>query len=74
MGYYIDRTTSGVLPTTGKANFLIRHGGIQIPQPKQWVENLVCVVENGMFDAAGYMYSQSEMDQFADPRDTRRKT
>lgn len=74
MGYYIDRTSSCILPATGKANKLIALGGKQIPQPKLWIENLVCVVENGMFDAAGYIYSQRELDQFADPSDYRPKT
>jgi len=74
MGYYINHTSYGeALPARGKADQLIALGGQKIPQPKKWVENLVCVVENGPFDAAGYIFSQRELEDFSYPDDNRRK-
>lgn len=74
MGYYINQLSDGKnLPSSGKAMCLIEDGGKEITEPKTLVENLVCVVENPWFDAAAYIYSQRELEEFADPRDNRRK-
>ena len=73
MGKYINNMKDGSsLPARGKANALIAAGAKvtnAVFQP-----NLVCVVENGPFDAAAFMYSQKEMEEFNDPNDFRPKT
>lgn len=75
MGYYIQG------PTSGKAKHIVENfGGQIIPQPKDFSiipqeKALICVVNNnGLFDAAGYCYSQSEFSAFNDPSDNRPKT
>lgn len=78
MGYYINSTPAGTLPNVGKAQFLLKNvpGTQQVPAPKResdFVENLVCVVNNGMFEAAGYCFSVSEMIAFSQPSDSRPK-
>lgn len=73
MGYYINIDSKGnFLPARGKALALIADGAIEVERDK-FVENLVCVVSNGPFDAAGYVFSESELAHFTDPRDTRYK-
>lgn len=75
MGFYIEKTTKGErLPTVGKAQALVAAGDATLlpEQPKQFVENLVCVVANGFFDGAGYCYSPEEFARFARP-DNRHK-
>lgn len=62
MGYYINAPD---IPSTGKASALIsKYGAVRIDPPLEWKEGIVCVVENGMFDAAAYCFSQAEMDEF----------
>jgi hypothetical protein len=73
MGYYINEINGESLPATGKAQFLIKNGATRVTD-LVFQENLVCVVENLMFDAAGYAFSKNEMDAFNDPNDYRRKT
>jgi len=74
MGFYINQNSKGVLlPPINKADYLILDGGKEIPQPKEWIENLVCVVENGMFDAAGYVYSKQEFEDWTYKEDNRPK-
>ncbi len=73
MGYYINKINNKTLPPNGKANFLLREGAKIAPTPITFQENLVCVVENFHFDAAGYAYSKEEMDVFLKP-DGRNKT
>ena len=75
MGYYINKNASGVsLPATGKAKVLLADEGAKATDGRTFEPNLVCVVGNGPFDAAGYCYSQDEFDAFAEPQDTRKKT
>ena len=76
MGYYIDNDSSGaVLPRFDKAEHLIQYeGAIVLENPTEFVEGMVCVVENGMFDAAAYAYSESEFKCFYDLADVRKKT
>ena len=75
MGYYINENSNGAgLPPNNKADYLILDGAVEIPKPDKWVPNLVCVLHNGIFDAAGYAYNESEFRVFADPRDERPKT
>jgi hypothetical protein len=69
MGYYINYLPDGTpLPMKGKAAAIYNGvpGAIAINKPTEWVENLVCVVENGPFDAAGYAHSPEEMEVFKD--------
>jgi hypothetical protein len=73
MGYYINIVNNVILPAKEKAKFLIDNANAQIiPMPTHFQENLVCVVENTMFDAAGYAYNEKEMLEFLSP-DMRRK-
>ena len=75
MGYYIDQNSNGTrLPACNKADYLILDGAVEITKPDKWMPNLVCVIHNGIFDAAGYMYDENEFRYFADPHDTRSKT
>jgi hypothetical protein len=75
MGYYIETGT-----LHGKAEVIAReHNGQIIPQPASFADvpdgmGLVCVVRNGMFDAAGFAYDEREFAVFADPGDYRAKT
>jgi hypothetical protein len=73
MGFYIDTFCN-----QGKADELVkRHGAIKIATPKSFNDipvdkGLICVVENGFFDAAGLCYDESEFKAFVFP-DGRRK-
>ena len=74
MGYYISQTAKGVgLPPRNKADYLILDGAVEIPEPKEFVPGLVCVIENGPFDAAMFCYCKSEMEAVKDPMDPRPK-
>lgn len=75
MGRYINQNSKGEsLPANGKAKALIADGAKVIPQPTEFEEDIVCVVENGMFDAAGYMFNVNELKAFTYPGDYRPKT
>lgn len=75
MGRYINQNSKGEsLPANGKAAALIADGAKVISQPTEFEENVVCVVENGMFDAAGYMFNANELKAFTYPGDNRPKT
>jgi len=73
MGRYVNETSNGMVGASAdsKCKSLIADGAIEIPVPKEFVPNLVCVVNNGMFGAAAYAYSEREMRDFQDPRDHR---
>lgn len=66
MGYYVNTDSKGnVLQNRNKAQQLILDGATAIPLPSlKWQPNLLCVVQNGMFDAVGYCYSESEFKAF----------
>ncbi len=74
MGYYIQG--GGAL---GKTQFLVTEmGGKQIPQPRSFDDipadkALICVVNNGPFQAAGLIFSPSEFKAFTLPTDYRDK-
>jgi len=74
MGYYIQ-----VPNHKGKAQQLVNlHGGQIIPKPNFFSdipENraLIVVVDNGLFEAAAYAYSEGEFAEFTDPTDGRPK-
>lgn len=77
MGYYIECPSP-----RNKASYLLR----QYPSCKRITSTeaqdfdfssdlgLICVVENGFFDAAGYIFSPDELQAFSDPNDDRRRT
>lgn len=72
MGYYINQDSKGNSLPHQKVKALIADGA-QVTDAT-YKDNLVCVVSNGgVFDAAGYVYSQQEFDAFTDPYDTRHK-
>lgn len=76
MGYYINQDSKGnMLPDKGKLKMLVEDGAKVIPTPtkSKFEEGLVCIVDNGMFEAAGYAFSKEEMEVFLDP-DNRMKT
>lgn len=73
MGYYINQINGKVLEPTAKAQQLIREGATLVTEPITFQENLVCVVQNGFFDAAAYAHSEKEMEHFLIP-DGRPKT
>lgn len=74
MGYYINTTSNH-----GKAEIIARelNGKIlpECPAWGSWPEDkaLIVVVDNGLFEAAGYAYSKSEYEAFTEPFDTRPK-
>ena len=75
MGYYIQTDKP-----TGKAQQLMEiPGTTTLPFMPQWSEipadkALVCVVQNGPFDAAALAYSEKELEAFSLPNDLRPKT
>lgn len=77
MGYYLNQTPGGhYLPGKGKAKAIqAQFEGVTVlpEQPQEFIPDLVCVVENGPFDAAGYAYSEAEMNVFKHD-DGRKKT
>ena len=75
MGKYVNKTSRGAVGTSfgSKCDAIIADGGKEIKPPKQFQKNLVCVVDNGFFGAAGYAYCESEMRCFLDTSDRRPK-
>ena len=74
MGYYINQNLNGTqLPPKHKADYLLLDGGVEIKEPKIFVQGLICVIENPTFDAAGFIYSEEELRAFSDPEDIRPK-
>jgi len=76
VGYYIE--TPG--QSKGKAEAIIReHGGrmlLHAPATLSQLEEgeaLVCVVDNGPFEAAAFCYSEEELTEFASPDPRRRQ-
>ena len=71
MGYDIDIDSNhNMLPAKNKVKALIKDGA-EVVDSSTYLPNMVCVVENGAFDAAAYLYSESEFDYFV--RDISRK-
>ena len=66
MGKYINETSNGAVGASfrNKCDALVEDGATAINPPTEFQENLVCVVNNGLFAAAAYAYSESEMIEF----------
>jgi hypothetical protein len=65
MGYYIQAPTN-----LGKAAWLVKtHGAERIPEPQTWRDDkvIICVVNNGPFEAMGFAYSPDELKEFKRP-------
>lgn len=66
MGQYINKVNGKKLPIKGKTQFMLNNIDecVQIATPAEFKEDLVCIVDNGMFEAAAYCYSANEMREF----------
>lgn len=66
MGKYINSINGIPAPDRGKARFILENDSTAkaIDPPTEFVDGLVCVVDNGPFEAAGYAYSENEMRAF----------
>ena len=76
MGLYIEQLKDGThLTPRNKAQQLVGDGARELTGLEiMYQPNLVCVVRNPNFDAAGYVYSEREFQRFlrgVDPRDIR---
>lgn len=76
VGYYIETPVA-----QAKAAWLVGNDKASpCPHPPGSISELdedhilVCVVENGPFDAAGVCHNDRELERFNDPRDLRPKT
>lgn len=69
MGIYVNQTSLGQIGASAKekCDAIIADGGDEIEEPKFFIENVVCVVDNGVFGAATYAYNQSELNVFKRP-------
>jgi len=74
MGRYVNHTSKGSLGSSmrEKCNGLLEDGAAEV-HPTKFVENLVCVVDNGPFAAAGFCYSESEFKAFNQQDDLRHR-
>ncbi len=75
MGYYVE-----VPENKGKAEQIASiHGGMVLPEPPNSYESvpsdqaIICVVNNGAFEAAAFCYSEKEFNYFKVP-DSRPRT
>ena len=76
MGYYINTGHN-----IGKAEWLIANEGAlelsfvpaSLSELPPEMEGLICVVNNGPFEAAAFVYSDRELESFTDPTDYRDK-
>lgn len=74
MGKYVNQTSKGHLGSSfeEKCQGLIEDGAVRV-NPTQFQENLVCVVDNFLFAAAGYAYNEREFREFNVKGDDRPK-
>lgn len=70
MGKYINKNSKGeTLPAKGKAEKLIQDGAKEldggiIGEFLEYQPNMICVVDNGLFEACGYAYNEAEFNAF----------
>ena len=69
MGKYINNI--GTSYAEKIANLKVKHNAVETDS--KFKENLVCVIDNGMFAAAAYAYCEDERNEFA-RQDGRPKT
>jgi len=81
MGYYIKETPKRNLPNIGKAQCLIddcQAKKISVEEAENEItggkDAVVCVINNGFFDAAGLVYDKNEFIEFTLPMDMRKRT
>lgn len=75
MGYYIQ--TVGNLFKATNLEYTYNAQRIAAPSSFDQIPSdqaLICVVENGIFDAAGLVYNENEFEAFNDPTDFRPRT
>lgn len=74
MGFYINKIGDDFVPPRGKVQFILDHvpGAKIIAQPDRFREDLVCVVDNGNFEGAGFCFDRQEMIAFLPTRSDRR--
>jgi len=75
MGYYIQTDSN-----KNKAKYLVEQYNAQemTGAPRSLGDlpsdlGLICVVDNGLFEAAGFVYSDDDLDAFTQPTDPRFK-
>lgn len=74
MGYYIQTPKN-----TNKVTQICQiYDAIQIDRPKNYSDipddmGLIVIVDNGIFEAAGFIFSEREFNDFLSPRDNRYK-
>lgn len=71
MGWYINNIGTTFID---KVNTLknIHHATVT-ETPTEWVENIVCVVDNGAFAAAAWMKDQRELDYWLSDKTNRKR-
>ena len=78
MGKYVERNSFGRLSSgyVDKLKELVLDGASVISgTPSEWTTDLICVVDNGPWAAAGYCYDEKEFKRWTDSfanGDTRR--
>jgi len=74
MGKYVNQINGVPIGTSflSKCTSLIAAGAKETTNEK-FQENLICVINNGPFAAAGYCYDEQEFEEFNDPSDNRLK-
>ena len=75
MGKYINEDSRGLpigASASHKVQSLIADGATRISN-EEFVPNMICVVDNGLFGAAGYCYDEREYNDWKQP-DGRNKT
>lgn len=74
MGQYINQIEGITMGPDFESKCLIikMHGG-EATEAKEFEENLVCVMDNGPFAAAGYAYSEEEWKVFSLPDDRKKQ-
>jgi hypothetical protein len=75
MGKYVNETSKGGIAVSynEKCKAIIEDGAVEIEQPKEFEDNLVLAMDNGIFGALMYVYSVSEFNYVTENPDPRPK-